>query len=64
MNWRKFSEGHPQLGMTIEVRTDKGVTSAGKVERLWDIGGGWVSITTDHYVNMAVRPSYEWRQAG
>lgn len=60
--WKPFKDGHPQLGMKIEVRTDKGVLEMGKVVVLRDLGAGAVSMTTERYLNSAARPYYEWRQ--
>ncbi len=60
--WKQFKDGHPQLGMTIEVRTDKGVKEMGKVVVLRDLGEGAISMTTSIYLNAAARPYYEWRE--
>lgn len=58
--WKCFSEGHPQLGQIIKVRAGERVTDLGEVKMLEALGDGVVSITTDRFMNVAVRPAYEW----
>ncbi len=62
MNWKTFREGHPQLGMAVELRAGDKILEAGTVQSLVALGEGTISITTEKYVNMVVRLGYEWRE--
>ena len=62
-SWTTFGERMPQLGMKIDVMAeDVPRLNLGKLNRIEDLGGGWIGFHTEHTIGAAVRLNYQWRE--